>query len=191
MTRGVVAGAALWLAAGLWLSGRAEGRLAPAFLAHNLLPPTLLAPNPSQDQQPSWVMGPAAKPALSALWSRSISEGRERVACMGGTVARDTVHVEHVRDINVVDADSLDASALNSMEQCGPPQWIGTVHTHVRSTDDPSPAPRFSPGDRTVMSEWSRRWNTRGAFCVLYSARSAHCELYPPRSKPRELPSRD
>jgi hypothetical protein len=141
-----------------------------------------------QAVQPTWVMGAAAKPALSALWTRSVGEGRERVACMGGTIAGDTVHVARIEDVNVADADSLTAGAAHSIDECGPPKWFGTVHTHVRSTDDPSPAPRFSPGDRTVMSEWSRRWSRSGAFCVLYSAKSAHCELYPPRGEPRQVP---
>jgi hypothetical protein len=145
----------------------------------------------TQGVQPTWVMDAEAKPGLSALWSRSIAEGRERVACMGGAIRGDTVHVERVHDVDVLEADSLTAAADRSIGECAPPQWFGTVHTHVRSTDDPSPAPRFSPGDRTVMSEWSRRWSRMGAFCVLYSARSAHCELYPPHGKPRQVPSPD
>ncbi|HEU4648331.1 MAG TPA: hypothetical protein VFS33_04680 [Gemmatimonadales bacterium] len=142
----------------------------------------------AQSAQPTWVMGAAAKPALSALWSRSTAESRERVACIGGSIRGDTVYVERVRDIDVATADSLTAEARRSIAECGPPEWFGTVHTHVRSTDDPAPAPRFSPGDRTVMSEWAKRWSRAGAFCVLYSARSAHCELYPPRLQPREVP---
>jgi len=142
----------------------------------------------AQAGQPTWVMGAEAKPGLSALWSQSTAQSRERVACISGTIRGDTVLVERVHDINVTSADSLTAEAQRSIAECGPPEWFGTVHTHVRSTDDPSPAPRFSPGDRTVMSEWAKHWSRTGAFCVLYSARSAHCELYPPRLQPRQVP---
>jgi len=143
---------------------------------------------PSQAVLPAFVVARSAKPGLSRLWARSLATRRERVACLGGTVASDTVRVERVLAVEAADADSLTAGAWRSITECAPPRWIGTVHTHVRSTDDPSPAPRFSPGDRAVMSEWSRRWGRAGAFCVLYSERSAHCEVYPPRTEPLARP---
>ena len=83
------------------------------------------------------------------------------------------------------ESDSLTASAQASLGECAAPEWMGTVHTHVRSTDSDDPAPRFSPGDRTVMSEWSKRNRRAGAFCVLYSRKGAHCEVWPSRAEPR------
>jgi hypothetical protein len=141
-----------------------------------------------QSGLPTWKVAPPAQRGLSELWRVSTAARRERVACLAGTVDRDTVWITEVKLLDEATADSLNASAEPSLSGCGAPAWIGTAHTHVRSTDDPTPAPRFSPGDRAVMSEWAVRWKRAGAFCVLYSARGAHCEVYPPRVPPRALP---
>ena len=140
------------------------------------------------DPLPTWVIAPAAGAGLADLWARSIATRRERVACLGGMIAADTVVITRVRLLDADHADSLNASADRSLSECGAPTWIGTVHSHVRSTDDPDPVPRFSPGDRMVMSAWSIRWSRQGAFCVLYSKRSAHCEVYPPHRPATPLP---
>lgn len=134
---------------------------------------------------PAWRVAPAAEDSLKALWARSIATRREAVACLGGVLGPDTVHVTSALPLGEAPADSLTADAELSLTDCGPPRWIGTAHTHVRSTDGEEPATRFSPSDRTVMSLWSTRWGRQGAFCVLYSEKRAHCEVYPPASKPR------
>ncbi len=134
-----------------------------------------------QAHAPAWTFAPSSRPALRLLWEESTRGRRERVACLGGTMTEDSVVVTNIKPIPSDDADSLSASGVLSIQECGPPDWMGTVHTHVRSTDDSLPARRFSPGDRVVMSEWARRWGGQGAFCVLYSERGAHCEVYPPR----------
>lgn len=135
---------------------------------------------------PRWVIAPEAKDSLARLWAESIAVQREHVGCLGGRIDVDTVFVERVILLEAAAGDSLNAPAELSLATCGPPGWIGTVHSHVRSTDDPAPAPRFSGSDRVVMSVWSERWRSKGAFCVLYSDRGAHCEVYPPgRPSPR------
>ena len=131
-------------------------------------------------QQQAWVMGSDAKLAVQALWATTLTVRREQVACLGGTIGRDTVLVTRIKPVNEP-SDSLTASAGLSLTTCMPPEWIGTVHSHVRSTDDDAPASRFSPGDRAVMSEWTTRWGGQGAFCLVYSERNMHCEVYPPR----------
>ncbi len=138
------------------------------------------AARPSAAQQQAWVIGDQPKAALQQLWATSITTRREQVACMGGTIGPDTVLVRRVQPVDEL-SDSLTASADRSLTECAPPQWIGTVHSHVRSTDDDAPADRFSPGDRAVMSEWTTRWGGQGAFCLVYSERNLHCEVYPPR----------
>jgi hypothetical protein len=130
-------------------------------------------------QLPTWIVEPEARPALTALWQRSVAARAERVACLGGRIGSDTVWITAAAPVETAATDSLAAEGEPSLAQCGPPHWIGTVHTHVRSTDDPEPAPRFSSGDRAQMSEWVRRWGRPGAFCVLHSAQGAHCEVYP------------
>ena len=56
---------------------------------------------------------------------------QERVACLAADVRGDTVFVSHVRQVSPDAADSLGVSATASIEQCGPPEWDGTVHTHA------------------------------------------------------------
>ncbi len=131
-------------------------------------------------EQPVWALAREAKNGFADLWDASVASRRESVACLGGWLEGDTVHVDRVLPLEVEQADSLTAEALESIARCGPPQWIGTVHSHVRSTDDPEPSRRFSPSDRAVMSEWVRRWARQGAFCVLHGTGAAHCEVYPP-----------
>ena len=73
-------------------------------------------------------------------------------------------------------ADSMGISATASIERCGPPEWDGTVHTHVALYTDDSPSRRFSGQDRIVMRMWYDRWHSDAVFCLVYSERSAHCE---------------
>ncbi len=152
-----------------------SGRRAALLLLLSFLPAALTAQG-----LPKWIIAPEAKDSLARLWTESVAANREHVGCLGGDLGADTVRVERVILLEAALGDSLTAPAELSLATCGPPQWIGTVHTHVRSTDDPSPAPRFSGSDRVVMSVWSERWRSKGAFCVLYSDRGAHCEVYPP-----------
>jgi hypothetical protein len=133
----------------------------------------------------SWQLSDVAKAGFRQLWDTSVAERRERVACLGGVITDDTVHIARVLLLPEGESDSLTASAEASLTECAAREWIGTVHTHVRSTDSDDPVARFSPGDRAVMSDWSTRYGRPGAFCVLYSAKGAHCEVWPPRSAPR------
>ncbi len=142
---------------------------------------------PAAAQQPTWVIEAPARPALSALWRASVTARAERVACLSGRIGSDSVWITGAAPVVTRGADSLTAEGEPSLAQCRPPQWIGTVHTHIRSTDGSEPADRFSPGDRAQMSEWSRRWSRAGAFCLLHSAQAAHCEVYPWR---RQTPER-
>ncbi len=130
--------------------------------------------------QPGWLLGAGVGDSLQRVWQLSLAERREQVACLAGTVALDTVRITLVLPLAVPASDSLTASAEESLAACGPPRWIGTVHSHVRSTDSALPVNRFSPGDRAVMSAWRSRWGVRGAFCVVYSERGMHCEVWPP-----------
>jgi hypothetical protein len=134
---------------------------------------------------PAWQLSDDAKAGFEEIWDSSVAERRERVGCMGGVITPDTVHIVRVRLLADGESDSLTASAELSLGECAAPEWIGTVHTHLRATDGDDPPPRFSPGDRTVMSAWSRRYGRQGAFCVLYSTRGAHCEVWPARRRPR------
>jgi hypothetical protein len=114
--------------------------------------------------------------ALKALWEESVAAQQERVACLAADIRGDTVVVSRVLRVEPDAADSMGVSALASIEQCGPPEWDGTVHTHVALYTDDSPSRRFSGQDRTVMRMWYDRWRADGVFCVAYSDRSAHCE---------------
>jgi hypothetical protein len=114
--------------------------------------------------------------ALKALWEESVEAHQERVACLAADIRGDTVFVSHVQRVSPDAADSMGVSATASIEQCGPPEWDGTVHTHVALYSDDSPSQRFSGQDRTAMQMWYDRWRADGVFCVAYSEQSAHCE---------------
>lgn len=114
--------------------------------------------------------------ALSRLWQESVEAHQERVACLAADIRGDTVLVSRILPVDPDAADSMGVSATASIERCGPPDWDGTVHTHVALYTDDSPSSRFSGQDRTVMRMWYDRWRADGVFCVAYSDRSAHCE---------------
>jgi hypothetical protein len=119
---------------------------------------------------------PGAQTELRRLWVESNSIKTERVACLAGEIVRDTVRVTLIQPLEGW-ADSLGVSALRSLEECGPPRWQGTVHTHVALRDGRQPYARFSGADRGVNRLWWRRWNAEGMFCVVYSAVDAYCEI--------------
>ena len=100
----------------------------------------------------------------------------ERVACLGSSIRNDTVFVTRVLPLDPEDADSLGISAVVSVEECGPPTWSGTVHTHIALYTDDLPSTRFSAQDRTAMRLWYDRWHSDGVFCLIYSRENAHCE---------------
>jgi hypothetical protein len=110
------------------------------------------------------------------MWRESVAAREERVACIASTIRSDTVFVTRVSALEPEEADSMDISATKSVEQCGPPTWSGTVHTHIAMYTDSLPSTRFSAQDRTAMRLWYDRWHADGVFCLIYSARDAHCE---------------
>jgi len=114
---------------------------------------------------------------LHRLWSESAAEKREHVACLAGEVRDDSVRVTRVKLLEVAGADSLGVSARSSIEACGPPNWLGTVHTHIALYDGKRPYDVFSGADRGIMFLWWQRWEVDGMFCVLYSETDAFCEV--------------
>lgn len=116
-----------------------------------------------------------ARVALQQLWSTSIAAREERVACLGGYIEQNVVHITHVELVESPRADSANISAQTSLRDCGPPNWFGTVHTHIAKHDG-QPYTMFSAPDRYVMFLWRDRWNEDGVFCILYSESEANCE---------------
>ncbi|HEY7612749.1 MAG TPA: hypothetical protein VH764_07135 [Gemmatimonadales bacterium] len=119
---------------------------------------------------------PPAQTELRRLWLESTDARSERVACLAGEIVRDTVRVTRILPVTGW-ADSLGVTAQRSLDECGPPRWQGTVHTHVARRRGGEPYARFSGADRGVNRLWWRRWNSDGMFCVLYSATDAYCEI--------------
>jgi hypothetical protein len=137
------------------------------------------SPAPAQDTaavQPKFRFTPAAGKTLRALWDSSVAAKAERAACLGAMVRGDSVVVERVLPLMPQDADSMGISAQESIDECGPPQWSGTVHTHVALYTEEAPSRRFSGQDRVAMSLWYDRWRADGVFCIVWSERDAHCE---------------
>lgn len=136
------------------------------------LPAQTAAPRPG----PAFQFSPDAGRALRALWDSSVAAREERVACLASTIRNDTVFVSAIDPLEPEGADSMGISATGSVERCGPPQWSGTVHTHIALYTDDRPSTRFSGQDRIAMRLWYDQWRADGVFCLVYSAREAHCE---------------
>jgi hypothetical protein len=118
---------------------------------------------------------PDAQLELRRLWSASRDSGMERVACLAGVMDDDSVRVTGVRALEGW-ADSLMISARESLDECHPPEWVGTVHTHIALRNG-RPYDTFSGADRGVNTLWWRRWSMDGTFCVLFSEQDAYCEV--------------
>ena len=157
--------------------GRAGRRLALAGLLVWMAPPAVAQTDTTQaGPQPAFRFSPEAGLGLRSLWEQSLAAKQERVACLGTSIRNDTVYVDHILALAPEEADSMSISAAASVERCGPPDWQGTVHTHVALYTEDLPSKRFSAQDRGVMRQWYARWNADGVFCVVYSAHDAHCE---------------
>jgi hypothetical protein len=157
--------------------------------------PVLGNPCPAQPQsnaspRPTFRFSPEAGTALRALWQASVAAKEERAACLASTIRHDTVFVTRVLALPPEQADSMGISATASVQQCGPPAWSGTVHTHIALYTDDLPSTKFSAQDRTAMRLWYDRWHSDGVFCLLYSREDAHCEadgvVGGMRSRPQE-----
>jgi hypothetical protein len=130
----------------------------------------------SNAPQPAFRFRQEAGLGLRALWEESVAAKQERVACLAATVRNDTVFVARILALVPTGADSMSIAAEASIDRCGPPDWSGTVHTHVALYTEDLPSTHFSAQDRGVMRRWYERWHADGVFCVVYSARDAHCE---------------
>jgi hypothetical protein len=137
---------------------------------------TTAHPQTSVRSQPTFRFSREAGAVLKELWQTSVAAKEERAACLASTISHDTVFVSRARALPPEEADSMGLSATASVEQCGPPVWSGTVHTHIALYADDSPSTRFSAQDRTAMRMWYDRWHADGVFCLLYSKENAHCE---------------
>jgi len=124
---------------------------------------------------------PSARPELHRLWDASLRAKAERVACLAGSIDSDTVRISRVLPLEAGHSDSLGVSAVASLDTCGPPEWRGTVHTHVALRDGRRPYSLFSGADRGIMMLWWRRWRQDGIFCLLYSAEEVICEIEGPQ----------
>jgi len=121
-----------------------------------------------------------AQPELHRLWETSTQAKAERVACLAATIDSDTVRISRVLPLDSGRGDSLGISATMSLDRCGPPEWLGTVHTHVALRDGQRPYSLFSGADRGVMMLWWRQWKVDGVFCLLYSSKEVICEIEGP-----------
>jgi hypothetical protein len=112
--------------------------------------------------------------ALRSLWDASIAAKEERVACIGGRRINGVAYITKVQVLDAA-ADSAHVSAVSSLTECRPPEWFGTVHTHIAKFNG-LPFVTFSADDRNVISIWRSRWKADGVFCILYTNADAYCE---------------
>lgn len=160
------------------MPGTDAGRRWPAlFVGGSLLAGPLAAQTyPPRRPDPPFRFSAEAGRALRALWDSSVAAHAERVACLGAEVRNDSVFVHRIMLLDPVEADSMSIGSEESVERCGPPEWSGTVHSHVAEYSGGRPSTTFSAQDRGVMRRWYERWHADGVFCVVYSKRDAHCE---------------
>jgi hypothetical protein len=151
-----------------------RGALALVSFLSCLAPIALPQTNPAPP--PAFRFSPESGRALGALWRASLAAREERVACLASTIRHDTVFVSRIVPLAAEEADSMGIGSSESVERCGPPEWSGTVHTHIALFSDSLPSTLFSAQDRGVMRRWYQRWHANGVFCLVYSARDAHCE---------------
>jgi len=137
---------------------------------------TLAGQSAPPRREPTFRFSREAGTALRDLWQTSVTAKEERVACLASTIRNDTVFVTRILPLDPEDADSLGISAIASVDECGPPEWSGTVHTHIALYTDDLPSTRFSAQDRIAMRLWYDRWHSDAVFCVIYSREHAHCE---------------
>jgi hypothetical protein len=121
-------------------------------------------------------VAPDAQAALRALWHASVAARAEQVACLASVVDGDTLRITRVNPLTA-GADSAAVSAGSSIELCGPPEWQGTVHTHIVLAEGQHAPAQFSGADRGVMLMWWQHWKMDGTFCLLYAEDEAHCEI--------------
>lgn len=130
----------------------------------------------SRFNQGSFRIAGPARAAMHELWMTSTAAKQERAACLGGYVQDSVVYITRVEPLASSHADSANISASTSLRVCAPPQWFGTVHTHI-ATFHGRPYTTFSAPDRFVMMLWNQRWKEHGVFCILYSDADANCEF--------------
>ncbi len=148
----------------------AEGPVLPPFMRG------MHAPAPTPDLPGSrFVIEVTSRAVLRSLWEESTEEQQERVACITGYREGQIFHITKASPVRTEKADSLRVSIGPSLNRCGPPEWMGTVHTHIALFRG-RPYSTLSPSDRVVMGLWRRKWGREGVFCVLYSETEAYCE---------------
>jgi hypothetical protein len=135
-----------------------------------------LADGPPDGDPQALMVTPAAVADLRALWTASVGAGVERVACLASTVDHDTLRITRILALSA-GADSTAVSAQASLDTCGPPDWQGTVHTHIAQIGGAPGYRYFSGADRGIMLMWWRRWKADGTFCLLYAENEVHCEI--------------
>jgi hypothetical protein len=142
----------------------------------NTMPP--VPPSDFRKLPQRFYFSEGASALLKRLWTESVAEQREHVACLSGVIEDDRVQVTSVLMLAAPHSDSLGVSAQVSIDTCSPPAWLGTVHTHIALRDGQHPYPNFSGADRGINASWWVRWQQAGMFCVLYSPSDAYCETY-------------
>ncbi|MGH7426935.1 MAG: hypothetical protein ACREMW_04735 [Gemmatimonadales bacterium] len=116
-----------------------------------------------------------ARQVLQRLWQASVDMRQERVACIGGYQRNGVTYITRAEPLPASHAGLRSIAADESLQRCRPPDWFGTVHTHVVTFSGHAYV-TFSANDRQVMFLWRRTWQIEGVFCVLYSGQQAHCE---------------
>lgn len=131
-------------------------------------------PEPAVPPSP-FVFEAPARAVLQSLWRESLEAKEERVACLSGHGTRAAFHINRVERVPHERADSTHVSPGPSLDLCRPPQWVGTVHTHIVAVGGRAYG-RLSPADHAVTRLWRAKWRADGVFCVLYSETRAYCE---------------
>lgn len=137
---------------------------------------------------------------LVDLWDEAERQEREKLACLDADVEEipsDTMLIWTINRIKQVKVKS-DKGAIShstSLSECEPPEFVGTVHTHLAdSIPNPSgsgylqgPFKKFSPGDYAAQDAWANVWEDKAQeagmrwslWCIMFSDEGMNCIARP------------
>jgi hypothetical protein len=159
-------------------------------------------------QQTVLVFTEEASAQAQEMYAKSISDDVEQIGCVksvfvfgrpaplpfethASLFAQDTLYITAISNLNEENATHGNVRALEALEVCKPPEWLGIIHTHplyelsTRAMKVSATYGYFSKNDMSMYAWWGiRNGPIRATHCVLYTKTRAFCR----RSSALEAP---